>query len=784
MTIPKIFFTYWEGDQLSILHYYTILSLLKYNPEIDITIYTSLIESDVFVEWKTDEHSSKIENKISLDDIININPEKVKLEKIDFENQYKINNNISCVYKADYTRIIKLYEHGGIWFDMDILFIKKFPEYIFKSDVDVYLFYYEERVPTGLVMSSLKNSFITELYNKVIKNTKQKLNQYQTIGPTLFTKIYDNILYDVYIYPYIFNNINDFFTNSNPIKINDCTFGIHWYNGSQYAKDFINSFDKNNIDPNRSVCEEKIFYLLENDITEFWDKNHKKNDNWWLSGENSSKYILDLHKINVDVSNLEILDIGIGMGHLVKYLSKNNTVYATDISTTALERVKDISKIYKTTEIKNIEPVDIAISNLVFQHCDDAEVKRIIKDVNLKDEGYFSFQFAFLRDDEPPNDMVKYNIKNKTHYFRSLETILNFIEESGKEVLSISEPIHYYNPENFSWYIIRIKNKTKISIKNKKIMLFGGSGSLGNKFIEKHIKNNTIVNYSRDECKHWKMSLKYKTDNLSFIIGDVRDYSRVENSILREQPNIIVIMAALKHIDRCEFAIDECVKTNFTGTMNILNVIESNVDRLPSLETIIFVSTDKACEPTNVYGMAKALSESAIVEKSLYCNKYKFVNIRYGNVLNSRGSIIPILHEKGMDPDVENFTLTHPDMTRFVMTLEQSVALIDHAILHGDSGDTIIPKLVSMKLIDLMEIFSEKYKKPIKITGLRPGEKMLESLISETQSMRLIKGVEYMYIKPPYENLLFTDNVQNYNSKLNPLNKEELYNYLNSYGLL
>jgi len=322
-------------------------------------------------------------------------------------------------------------------------------------------------------------------------------------------------------------------------------------------------------------------------------------------------------------------------------------------------------------------------------------------------------------------------------------------------------------------------------ITNKKILLFGGSGSLGNKFIETYIDNNTIVNYSRDECKHWKMSLKYKSDKVSYIIGDIRDFLRVESSILREQPDIIIIMAALKHIDRCEFAIDECVKTNFIGTMNILNTIEANEDRLLKLKSVIFVSTDKACEPTNVYGMAKALSETAIVEKSLYCKKCKFVNIRYGNVLNSRGSIIPILHEKGQDPLVKEFTLTHSDMTRFVMTLEQSVKLIEHAILYAETGDTVIPKLVSMKLIDLIEIFSEKYKKPIKITGLRPGEKMLESLISETQSMRLIKeSDEYMYIKPSYKNLLITDNIMNYNSKINPLTKEELFTYLKSYNLL
>ena len=321
-------------------------------------------------------------------------------------------------------------------------------------------------------------------------------------------------------------------------------------------------------------------------------------------------------------------------------------------------------------------------------------------------------------------------------------------------------------------------------LKNKHILLIGGSGSLGNKFIETYIQNNTITNYSRDECKHWEMSLKYKTSNLQFIIGDIRNYSSLETTILREQPHIVVIMAALKHIDRCEYAVDECIQTNCIGPMNVLNAVEKNNDRLNKLECVVMVSTDKACEPTNAYGMAKALAESAIVEKSLHVKNRKFVNIRYGNVLNSRGSIIPILHEKGKDLSVKHFSLTHPDMTRFVMTLEQSVALIEHAIIYAESGDTVIPRLISMKLIDLLTIFSEKYNKPIIITGLRPGEKMLESLISETQSLRLVNGSNgYMYIKPPYKNILITDNIRNYNSHTNPLDIEELRIYLNEINL-
>lgn len=245
------------------------------------------------------------------------------------------------------------------------------------------------------------------------------------------------------------------------------------------------------------------------------------------------------------------------------------------------------------------------------------------------------------------------------------------------------------------------------------------------------------------------------------------------------------LWSLLKHIDRCEYAVEECIQTNCTGPINVVNAVERNNDRLINLECVVMVSTDKACEPTNAYGMAKALAESMIVEKSLYVKNRKFVNIRYGNVLNSRGSIIPILHEKGMDPAITEFTLTHPDMTRFVMTLEQSVQLIEHAILHAESGDTVIPELISMKLVDLINIFSEKYGKPVRVIGLRPGEKMLESLISETQSMRLLNGINgYKYIKPSYKNILITDNVRNYNSHINPLDKDALYTYLKDINII
>lgn len=322
-------------------------------------------------------------------------------------------------------------------------------------------------------------------------------------------------------------------------------------------------------------------------------------------------------------------------------------------------------------------------------------------------------------------------------------------------------------------------------MENQKILIIGGTGSLGKKLVDRYLSNNVLYVYSRDESKHWKMSLDYnKHSNLKFIIGDIRDYEKIQQTLLRVNPDIIILAAALKHIDLVEYETNECIATNLTGTQNVLNVIETFQDKL-NVKKVCFISTDKACSPVNIYGMTKSISECLMIEKAKEVPNIKFVVVRYGNVLNSRGSIIPTLHEIGQSANYSNYTLTDERMTRFVMTLDQSVDLIEHALIKGQSGDIVIPKLISCRIVDMIELFSEKYNKPIIYGKIRPGEKMLESLINETQSMRLQTGTDgYMYIKPSYKNFISNEEIKDYNSKLNPLTKSELKEYLMKLKLL
>jgi hypothetical protein len=266
--IPKIVFTYWEGDQLSELHYLTIYSLHKYNPDLDIIIYTDENPKNILKEWNSHEHSININKKIPLSNLIDINPDKIFLRTINFQKEYNFDNNISIVFKADFIRIAKLYEHGGIWFDMDILFIKPIPEFFFKENVDAFIFIYSDVIPTGFLATKPKLKYLENLYNnslEIIKN--KKLNGYQKIGPNLWIreyykfgrktrkniKILDNIL----VYPFLWNELNNLFSKSN-ILISEDTFGIHWYNGALETKNFINNFNLSNINPDKSLIEKLL----------------------------------------------------------------------------------------------------------------------------------------------------------------------------------------------------------------------------------------------------------------------------------------------------------------------------------------------------------------------------------------------------------------------------------------------------------------------------------------------------------------------------------------------
>jgi UDP-glucose 4-epimerase len=247
-----------------------------------------------------------------------------------------------------------------------------------------------------------------------------------------------------------------------------------------------------------------------------------------------------------------------------------------------------------------------------------------------------------------------------------------------------------------------------------------------------------ITVFSRDEAKQHDMRLHYKnrvvaTDEivyrnfnelLTFVIGDVRDYHSVA-SVLRTA-DVVVNAAALKQVPTCEYFPYEAVQTNITGPENIIRAIRENG---LAIETVVGVSTDKACKPVNVMGMTKAIQERVFTSANLTCPDTRFVCVRYGNVLASRGSVIPLFHEQIRSGGP--VTITTTDMTRFLLSLEEAVDTVFAAIRGGRRGETYIPRVPSAKVVDVARALVGERNIDTVVTGIRPGEKVHDILISE-----------------------------------------------------
>lgn len=310
----------------------------------------------------------------------------------------------------------------------------------------------------------------------------------------------------------------------------------------------------------------------------------------------------------------------------------------------------------------------------------------------------------------------------------------------------------------------------ELNLKDKRIVIIGGTGSLGGALIKKLYKNNELWILSRDETKQWFIRNKYlDKGNINYYICDIRDYVAIKTAILYIKPDIVINASAIKQIPVCEIFPYESVKTNIIGVENLINVCTHSYEP----EIVLGVSTDKACRPINVYGMCKAIGERLYLSANKSNDRRaKFMCVRYGNVLESRGSIIPLYKYHAKTDKI--YYLTDPEMTRFFISLNESAQLIINAILMGENGDMFIPIIKSGKIKDLIDIFIEKYGGNQKIIGIRPGEKLHEELINSDESRRIqCLNDKYLIIRTSA-----ISEPREYASNMNPLSKNELEEYL------
>lgn len=280
-----------------------------------------------------------------------------------------------------------------------------------------------------------------------------------------------------------------------------------------------------------------------------------------------------------------------------------------------------------------------------------------------------------------------------------------------------------------------------MTLTNKVILVTGGTGSFGQKFTEIALKEHNpkaIRIFSRGEFLQQEMNQKFNDDaRLRFFIGDVRDRNRVYRAI--SGVDIVIHAAALKQVPTCEYNPIEAVRTNVEGTANVIDAaIDMNVNK------VIAISTDKAVHPVNLYGATKLVAEKLIIQGNIYAGGKgtKFCCVRYGNVVGSRGSVIPLFLEQRKNGVI---TITDKRMTRFWITLEQGARFVIDCIGRMEGGEVFIPKIPSMKIMELADVVAKKAER--KIVGIRPGEKVNEILLAEEEARNSIEHDNYFVVK-------------------------------------
>jgi FlaA1/EpsC-like NDP-sugar epimerase len=280
----------------------------------------------------------------------------------------------------------------------------------------------------------------------------------------------------------------------------------------------------------------------------------------------------------------------------------------------------------------------------------------------------------------------------------------------------------------------------------KRVLVTGGAGSLGRVLVRRVLNGElgtpeSVTVFSRDEAKHYAMREAFaEYDRLRFRLGDVGDFHAVVGAL--RNTDVVFHCAAMKQIPQCEYAPFEAVRTNIESCKNIVRAI---CDLPLQVETVAFISTDKACQPLNLYGMTKAVQERLLIEANLECDT-RFVGVRYGNVLGSHGSILPLLHDQIRHGGP--VTITSTEMTRFLMSLDDAVDTVFAAVTNANRGEMYVPRLPAARIADVADVLIDGRPVATSIIGVRPGEKIHETLIATAELWRTVERGSYYVIMP------------------------------------
>ena len=298
-------------------------------------------------------------------------------------------------------------------------------------------------------------------------------------------------------------------------------------------------------------------------------------------------------------------------------------------------------------------------------------------------------------------------------------------------------------------------------LNQKSILITGGTGSFGKKFVETILRNypdvKRLVVYSRDELKQFEMSQVYSTEKypaIRYFIGDVRDVARLKRAC--EGIDVIIHAAALKQVPAAEYNHDECIKTNIGGAQNVIDAALAT-----DVKVVVALSTDKAAAPINLYGATKLCSDKLFIAANNIkgFRDLRFSVVRYGNVMGSRGSVIPFFMEKRKEGVIP---VTHKEMTRFNISLEEGVGMVMYAIENGLGGEIFVPKIPSYNIEILAKAIAPSAK--LEDIGIRPGEKLHEEMITESDSYNTIEFDKYYAILSSGTN--FDKYLKHYNAKM------------------